>query len=79
MNAINATIAEGKALFVEKQIIEEKSENSVEDEDMHIDAKVLEEVQRTNSIVFCTNCGAKSVAGAKFCQQCGTQLGMVRN
>lgn len=77
MNAINKAIVESKAFFAEKQKIEEKSENNVEDENIHIDEKVSEEVQKTNSSMFCINCGAKIITGAKFCQQCGMQLGTV--
>lgn len=30
-------------------------------------------------MIFCTNCGAKTVAGAKFCQKCGTAVSPMDN
>ena len=77
MQAINTAVSESKTPFAEKHKIEEKSENNIKNEDVQIEAKVSQDVQRVTGPVFCINCGTRNMADAKFCQQCGTQLGTV--
>lgn len=77
LNAINTAVSNIKTPFAEKQKIEEKLETNAGKEDVHIGTKTSEEASRANSFVFCINCGAKNIADAVFCWQCGTLLGTV--